>query len=84
MSLSVPLKLPSKEILHISAHYLVILVKYIYSIQKKFNSIWTYCMLIDRQMQSEIMPELHSCGFQSWPPGPHLQILHQEIFWSPW
>ena len=37
MSLSVPLEPPSKEILHISAHYLVILVKYIYSIQ--FNSI---------------------------------------------
>ena len=35
MSLSVPLEPPSKEILHISAHYLVILVKYIYSIQKK-------------------------------------------------
>ena len=39
MSLSVPLEPPSKEILHISAHYLVILVKYIYSIQ--FNSIQT-------------------------------------------
>ena len=36
MSLSVPLEPPSKEILHISAHYLVILVKYIYSIQFKF------------------------------------------------
>ena len=36
MSFSVPLEPPSKEILHISAHYLVILVKYIYSIQ--FNS----------------------------------------------
>ena len=35
MSLSVPLEPPSKEILHISAHYLVILVKYIYI----FNSI---------------------------------------------
>ena len=36
MSLSVPLEPPSKEILHISAHYLVILVKYIFnSIQKK-------------------------------------------------
>ena len=34
MSLSVPLEPPSKEILHISAHYLVILVK-IYI----FNSI---------------------------------------------
>ena len=40
MSLSVPLEPPSKEILHISAHYLVILVKYIYSIQ--FNSIYIY------------------------------------------
>ena len=38
MSLSVPLEPPSKEILHISAHYLVILVKYIYSIQIQFNS----------------------------------------------
>ena len=37
MSLSVPLEPSSKEILHISAHYLVILVKYIYSIQ--FSSI---------------------------------------------
>ena len=46
-------------------------------------SIWTYWMLIDRQMQSEIMPELHRF-FRSWPPGPHLQILNQEIFWSPW
>ena len=36
MSLSVPLEPPSKEILHIGAHYLVILVKYMYSIQ--FNS----------------------------------------------
>ena len=35
MSLSVPLEPPSKEILHISSHYLVILVKYIYI----FNSI---------------------------------------------
>ena len=43
MSLSVPLEPPSKEILHISAHYLVILVKYIYSIQ--FNSI--LCHLCD-------------------------------------
>ena len=34
MSLSVPLEPPSKEILHISTHYLVILVKYI------FNSIF--------------------------------------------
>ena len=23
-------------------------------------------------------------GFRSWPPRPHLQILHQEIFWLPW
>ena len=30
MLLSVPLEPPSKEILHISAHYLVILVKYKY------------------------------------------------------
>ena len=40
MSLSVPLEPSSKEILHISAHYLVILViysAYIYSIQ--FSSI---------------------------------------------
>ena len=37
MSLSVLLEPRSKEILHISAHYLVILVKYIYSIQ--FNSV---------------------------------------------
>ena len=37
MSRSVPLEPPSKEILHISSHYLEILVKYIYSIQ--FNSV---------------------------------------------
>ena len=42
MSLSVPLEPPSKEILHISAHYLVILVKYIYI---QFNSIqFNYCL----------------------------------------
>ena len=43
MSLSVPLEPPSKEILHISAHYLVILVIYIYI---QFNSIqYKFCVL---------------------------------------
>ena len=39
-------------------------------------------MLADRQMQSEITPELHR--WISKLTARHLQILHQEIFWSPW
>ena len=46
------------------------------------GSIWTYCMLIDRQMQSDFMPKLHR--WISKLTARHLQILHQEIFWSPW
>ena len=48
MSLSVPLEPPSKEILHISAHYLVILVKYIYSIQFKKRFLNKVVHKIDR------------------------------------
>ena len=42
------------------------------------SSIWTYWMLIDRQRQSQFMPELH--GWISKLTFRHLQILHQEIF----
>ena len=35
MSLSVPLEPSSKEILHISAHYLVILLKYMFNLIQK-------------------------------------------------
>ena len=45
-------------------------------------SIWTCWMLIDRQMQSAFMPELHR--WISKLTARHLQILHQDIFWSPW
>ena len=44
--------------------------------------IWTYWKLIDRQMQSAFMPEL-----QRWISkltARYLQLVHQEIFWSPW
>ena len=46
MSLSVPLEPPSKEILHISSHSLVILVKHIYLIQNsiQFNSIQKFTL----------------------------------------
>ena len=43
-------------------------------------SIWTCWMLIDRQMQSAFMPELHR--WISKLTAPHLH--HQDIFWSPW
>ena len=43
-------------------------------------SIWTCWMLIDRQMQSAFMPELHR--WISKLTARHLH--HQEIFWSPW
>ena len=41
----------------------------------------TGCM-VDRQMQSEFTPELHR--WISKLTARHLQILHREIFWSPW
>ena len=43
-------------------------------------SIWTCWMLIDRQMQSAFMPELHR--WISKLIARHLH--HQDIFWSPW
>ena len=43
-------------------------------------SIWTCWMLIDRQMQSAFMPELHR--WISKLTARHLH--HQDIFWSPW
>ena len=46
------------------------------------GSIWTYWMLINRQMQSDFTSELHR--WTSKLTARHLQILHQEIFWSPW
>ena len=46
------------------------------------GSIWTYWMMIDRQMQSDFMSELHR--WISKLTARHLQILHQEIFWSLW
>ena len=59
MSLSVPLEPPSKEILHISAHYLVILVKYIYSIQ--FNSIQKTSLSLSRSFYSLCHFFRHRC-----------------------
>ena len=63
MSLSVPLEPPSKEILHISAHYLVILVKYIIFNSIQFNAVvwWTLrpwgfisiCMDANEALQGE-------------------------------
>ena len=44
------------------------------------GSIWTYWMLIDRQMQSDFMSKLHR--WISKLTARHLQILHLEIFWS--
>ena len=43
-------------------------------------SIWTCWMLIDRQMQSAFIPELHR--WISKLTARHLH--HQDIFWSPW
>ena len=42
------------------------------------GSIWTCWMLIDRQMQSAFMPELHR--WISKLTSRHLQLVHQEIF----
>ena len=44
------------------------------------GSIWTNWMLIDRQMQSDFMAELHR--WISKLTARHLH--HHEIFWSPW
>ena len=41
-------------------------------------SIWTCWMLIDRQMQSAFIPELHR--WISKLIARHLQLVHQEIF----
>ena len=49
----------------------------------KPDSIWTCWMQIDRQMQSPpFMPELHR--WISKLTARHLQLVHQEIFRSPW
>ena len=46
------------------------------------GSIWTYWMLIDRQMESQFLQELNR--WISKVSARHLQVLHQDIFWSPW
>ena len=45
-------------------------------------SIWTCWMLIDRQMQSAFMPELHR--WISKLTARHLHHHALDIFWSPW
>ena len=47
-------------------------------VRDQAGSMWTCWMLIDRQMQSEFMPELHR--WISKLTARHLQLVHQEIF----
>ena len=41
------------------------------------GSFWTYCILINRQMQSEFMPELHRWISKS--TARYLKVLHREM-----
>ena len=62
MSLSVPLEPPTKEILHISAHYLVIPVKYIY-IYIQFKFIFKHKKTIAIDVSNLSWPKTIRYGF---------------------